>query len=91
MSLFLLTLLNINTLRTSKSFGPDKIPIGLLKDCKEVITPYFTHISNKSLTFGAFPDDWKNARVSPIYKSGTKDGCGNYKPISILYVVSKLF
>ena len=56
-SLFLLTLLNINTLRTSKSFGPDKIPIGLLKDCKEVITAYLTHIFSQSLTLGIFPDD----------------------------------
>ena len=74
----------INTLWTTKSFGPDKIPIWLLKDCKEVITPYLTYIFNKSLTFGTFPDDWKNARVSPMYKSETKDDRGNYRPISLL-------
>ncbi len=50
-----------------------------------------TYIFNCSLLSGIFPDDWKLARVSPIYKSGDKQECGNYRPISVLSVVAKIF
>ena len=62
-----------------------------MKDSANVTVPFLTTIFNLSLNYGIFPNDWKNARVSPIYKSGEKDECGNYRPISILSVVSKLF
>ena len=35
--------------------------------------------------------DGKTARVSPIYKSGERDECGNYRPISVLSTISKIF
>ena len=46
---------------------------------------------NKSLGTASFPDSWKTARVTPIFKDGKKDEKSNYRPISILPVVSKLF
>ena len=36
-------------------------------------------------------DEWKKARVTPIYKSGDKTKCENYRPISILSIISKVF
>ena len=48
-------------------------------------------IFNSSLRLGAFPDRWKIARITPIYKSGPKDDTNIYRPISILSVLSKLF
>jgi hypothetical protein len=46
-----------------------------------------TYIYNCSFLSGIFPDDWKLAKVSPIYKSGNKQECGNYRPwISVLSV-----
>ena len=39
---------------------------------------------------GIFPDEWKLARVSPIYKEGAKSDPNNYRPISVLPVISKL-
>jgi hypothetical protein len=41
--------------------------------------------------FGIFPDNLKVARVSPIYKEGDKEERGNYRPISVLSTVAKLF
>ena len=38
-----------------------------------------------------FPDSWKEARVTPILKSGKADDRSNYRPISVLPVVSRLF
>ena len=50
-----------------------------------------SYIFNRSLSEGKFPDDWKSARVCPIFKSGKRDECANYRPISILSAISKIF
>ena len=47
----------------------------LLKDSSDATVPFLTTIFNLALSQGVFPNDWKNARVSPIYKSGEKDEC----------------
>ena len=40
---------------------------------------------------GVVPVDWKNARVTPVYKgSGSKDDCDNYRPLSVIYNVAKI-
>ena len=44
-----------------------------------------------SLDTGIYVDDWKRARVIPIYKSEDRRKCDNYRPISILPIVSKVF
>ena len=46
---------------------------------------------NSSLTSGVFPDIWKFARVAPIFKAGTRDDLNNYRPISVLCTISKVF
>ena len=48
-------------------------------------------IFNMSLSTGQFPDSWKVARVAPIYKDGSSSENSNYRPISVLPVVSRLF
>ena len=39
----------------------------------------------------SFPDDLKVAKVVPIFKAGAKDDPGNYRPISILSSVARVF
>ena len=78
-------------LKSNKGAGPDNIPSKLIKDSAAVITPYLSYIFNRSLSEGKFPNDWKNARICPIFKSGERDECANYRPISILSVISKIF
>ena len=46
---------------------------------------------NKSLEKKKFPALWKTARVIPIFKEGDKNAKENYRPISVLPVVSRLF
>ena len=44
-----------------------------------------------SLLSGIFPDDWKCARVTPLFKQGEASDLNNYRPISVTFVVAKVF
>ena len=68
----------------------DNIPIGMLKDAAEYISGPLSHIINLSLRSGLVPNEWKHARVLPVYKSGSTSSMDNYRPISILPAVSKI-
>ena len=46
---------------------------------------------NTSIETGQFPDSWKVARVTPILKDGEKTNKSNYRPISVLPAISRLF
>ena len=81
----------IQNLKQGKSAGPDKIPTTILKDAADFICKPLTMIFNSSSKLGTFPDRWKIARITSIYKSGAKDDTNNYRPISILSVLSKLY
>ena len=80
-------LTNLKQLEASK----DKIPAKILKISASIIAPSLTAIFNLSLHTGIFISDWKLARVQPIYKSEDRTKCENYRPISVLPVVSKVF
>ena len=55
-----------------------------------VICRSLAHICNLSLVTATFPSDWKLAKVTPIYKDGCKSDVGNYRPISVLNIISKI-
>ena len=78
------------TLDTTKSSGDDDISARMLKETALSITPVVTQLFNISLKLGEIPDEWKIARVSPIPKSHNKSNPGNYCPISLLSLLSKL-
>ena len=54
-----------------------------------IATP-LTYIINLALETGAMPTHWKQAKACPIYKSGDRSECNNYRPISVLCGVSKI-
>ena len=85
-----LVLEKLQRLDGSKATGLDAIPSRFLRDAAEIITPSITHIVNKSIEQGQFPNDLKIARVIPLYKKGSKQDPGNYRPVSILSSLSKI-
>ena len=45
---------------------------------------------NSSLKYGVFPDIWKLAKVTPIFKAGSRKGANTYRPISVISVVFRM-
>ena len=80
----------IKQLKNGKAAGPDKIPTTLVKDAAEFISQPLMMIFYASLKLGVFPDIWKLAKVSPIFKTGARNNKNNYRPISVLSIFSKL-
>ena len=80
----------LRDLKVKKATGLDGIPARFLKDSATVIAPTVTFLVNLSLSTGSVPDEWKKARVVPLYKSGGRENMENYRPISILPVLSKI-
>ena len=76
---------------SNKATGPNNIPVRVLKIAAEILSPSLTAIFNRSLSMGIYPDDWKMARVLPIFKSGEKGDLSNYRPISIISAIAKVF
>ena len=81
----------ICTLDQSKASGCDDLPVRMLVDAKEFVSEPLAFIMNLSFSTGIFPDKLKMARVVPIFKKGDKSIPENYRPISILPIISKLF
>ena len=79
----------LSNLSTDKATGPDEISAKLLKECSNEIAPSMTALFNKSLSLGKVPQEWKEANVVPIPKKGNIHEVSNYRPISLLSLVSK--
>ena len=81
----------IKNLQNSKACGPNSIPTNLLKIASPVLVPILTELINRSLNQGIFPNSLKIADVCPIFKKNDPDKCENYRPISILSNIGKIF
>ena len=72
--------------------GPDELPAALLKRFKDAISPCITRVMNASICMNTFPTSWKLANVAPIWKNkGSRTDAANYRPISVLPVLGRVF
>ena len=81
----------LNKLNKSKATGLDMISARLIRECADLICIPICNIFNQSISQGIFPDDWKCARVTPLFKVGDRNDVNNYRPISVISVVAKMF
>ncbi|CAB3994906.1 Hypothetical predicted protein [Paramuricea clavata] len=81
---------SLNQLDPHRATGLDGLSSKILKMSASVIAEPLTLILNQSITYSYFPMRWKTARVAPVHKSGSRTEKSNYRPISILCIVSKL-
>ena len=77
-------------LETTKSSGPDGISATMLKQTAVSIAPGITKLMNLSIHLGKFPTAWKTPSVVPIPKGSNHTCVSNYRPISLLPILSKL-
>ena len=80
----------ICSMSANKAIGLDDVSSRVLKLARPAIVDSLTYIINLSLSTGTFPSAWKEAKVIPLHKGGDLDNTNNYRPISILPVVSKI-
>ena len=83
--------LHLHKLCRSKATGLDNIFAKIIRECADLISVSICDLFNKSLVSGVFPDDWKCARVTPLFKQGEPSDLNNYLPISVLSVIAKVF
>ena len=81
----------IDSLNLKKSVGPMSIPTYILKLYKQFFSHYLAILINMSFETGIFPDVLKIAKVTPIHKKESKLDYLNYRPISLLSAISKIY
>lgn len=81
----------ILSLSEGKAPGLDGVSVGAMKRGVQAIVPVLTNLINKCFSTGVFPDALKLARVTPVFKAGDRELVSNYRPISILSVLNKIF
>ena len=74
-----------------KASGPDCINTKVLKECATELSVPLCNLFNSSLRSNKFPSLWKKANVVPIFKKGDASNPQNYRPISLLSVLGKVF
>nr|CAI5818761.1 unnamed protein product [Callosobruchus analis] len=80
----------ISSLPNKKCTGPDDIPLSIIKENVDVITPVLTDIINLSVIQGVFPSTLKLASVILIHKKGDPCNVENYRSIALLSIFSKI-
>ena len=81
----------INCMSNNKAPGLDGIPIEQIKANKSFYIPMFEKLFNQILDTGIFPEEWSKAIICPIHKKGSTNEPKNYRGISLLCTMSKIF
>lgn len=81
----------IRKLPSKRSFGPDLIPVYIIKGCSEFLIKPLCHIFNLCLAQNCFPVSWKVTKITPIFKRGNRFEIPNYRPVAISNTPAKVF
>jgi hypothetical protein len=81
----------LSNFKNKNSAGDDNLSLKILKLLKRKLVPPLTVLINQSLHQGIFPEALKLAKVIPLFKKGDSSCFNNYRPISLLLSVSKIY
>ena len=82
---------NVISSLNNLSAGYDELPPFVAKSCVDGFIEPITNMVNESLRVGICPLELKIAKVVPVFKSGDPSLFTNYRPISVLPFLSKVF
>ena len=76
--------------KTNKATEVDNLAGWFLKDGSDILCTPVAKICNLSIKLASFPDKWKVAKINPLYKKGLKTDPKNFRPTSLLPLISKI-
>ena len=81
----------IKQLKLNKSGGPDMLINEFLIYGKHIFTSTLCNLFNQIFASGYFPEDWSEGYIIPLHKKGSLNDVGNYRGITLLSILGKLF
>ena len=81
----------MNSLKLKNCEGFDRIPLRIICDAKEHLLAPLTILFRKIYDQKSIPEQWKMAKIIPIFKKGSKTAIENYRPIANQCCISKIF
>ena len=81
----------IKQLKLNKSGGPDMLINEFLIHGKHIFTSTLCNHFNQIFASGYFPEDWSEGYIIPLHKKGNLNDVGNYRGITLLSILGKLF
>ena len=79
----------INNLNSKKVTPKGDIPVKILKSKSDTIVPALIENYNQNIKNSTFPTELKNADISPVFKKKDRHDKSNYRPVSIVPLLSK--
>ena len=81
----------IRSLKNSKAAGPDGIISEFFKHSDTSLLPFLAKLFNKLYVSGTYPEAWSESIIQPIHKKGDVNSPDNYRGISLLNIISKIY
>lgn len=82
---------SIKQLKSNKAGGPDKLINEFFKHGQHILVPILWNLFNKIFETGVFPEEWVEGFIIPLHKKGNLNNVENYRGITLLSALGKLF